>query len=335
MAKMIEILDCTLRDGAHINNGYFGSSTVKRLVQGLIDSGLHYVEVGFLQNCEFDPNRTFYPQISVFDELISGMGIVGYKKKLTLMLRPDRVNIEAIKQSSEILGSIRIAFYYEYLSEAVKYADVARNYGYNVFFNPIVITHYSANELASLIDAINDVQPSGVSIVDTFGALTVDNVDEIFQSFRAVDNNIKIGLHFHENLLQSLSLIYKAISFFKDREIILDGSVYGMGRAPGNVATELLVSNFDKKSQIFLNEIICLINECIAPLKNKYCWGYSPEYFLSGIYNVHRDYAEFFLDKGFDLKVLQEIFDSLVLNSFGSRFSNEIAQKYYNEFIDI
>ncbi|MGL5904622.1 MAG: hypothetical protein ACRCZO_18200, partial [Cetobacterium sp.] len=44
----IEILDCTLRDGGYVNNWEFNQETSKNIVEGLISSGIEYVEVGFL-----------------------------------------------------------------------------------------------------------------------------------------------------------------------------------------------------------------------------------------------------------------------------------------------
>ena len=64
-----------------------------------------------------------------------------------------------------------------------------------------------------------------------------------------------IGIHLHENLMKSSALIYHSIesSIEKNRTLILDGSLSGMGRDPGNIPTELLFQIMKKnKLQKFL-----------------------------------------------------------------------------------
>ena len=52
--KKIKLLDCTLRDGGYINDWRFGFHTAKDIIIKMIDSGVDYVEVGFLRDCEYD-----------------------------------------------------------------------------------------------------------------------------------------------------------------------------------------------------------------------------------------------------------------------------------------
>ena len=47
-----------------------------------------------------------------------------------------------------------------------------------------------------------------------------------------------------------------------------------------------------------IDEMMDAIQDHIAPLKGETAWGYTPAYFLSARYNLHRDYAEHYLDKG-------------------------------------
>ncbi|MBN2771141.1 MAG: hypothetical protein JXR90_10645, partial [Spirochaetes bacterium] len=302
---------------------------------GLINSQIDFIELGFLENCNYDKNRSFYPDITVFDDAFKNIGNEHCRNRITLMLRPDRLNIESIKKTSNLLGSIRIAFYYEHLSLALKYAEVSRLYGYNVYFNPIVITHYSKNNLKTLISEINQFNPAGVSIVDTFGSLTINSIHNIYDAFVLLKEDIQIGLHFHENLLHGFSLIYKFIDLFKEKQIIIDGSMYGMGRAPGNVATENIINCFNDDNKYCLDDIMLLINDIIYPLKSKYKWGYSPEYYISAVYNVHRDYAEYLMKKTSDLILIKKIIREISVCLLGSKYEKSIADKYYEKIVNL
>ena len=56
----IKLLDCTLRDGGYINDWDFGYPTIKNIIRKLVDSQVDYVEVGFLRNCEYDPDKSLF-----------------------------------------------------------------------------------------------------------------------------------------------------------------------------------------------------------------------------------------------------------------------------------
>ena len=48
----LQILDCTLRDGAQVNKAKFGEKAIKEIVENLTHAGLDIIECGFLKNCE-------------------------------------------------------------------------------------------------------------------------------------------------------------------------------------------------------------------------------------------------------------------------------------------
>ena len=56
----IKLLDCTLRDGGYINEWNFGNHTIKDILRKLVESGVDYVETGFLRNCEYTPDKSVF-----------------------------------------------------------------------------------------------------------------------------------------------------------------------------------------------------------------------------------------------------------------------------------
>ena len=54
----IKILDCTLRDGGYINEWNFGERTIKKVISKLSQSKIDIIECGFLEDVEFDRNKT-------------------------------------------------------------------------------------------------------------------------------------------------------------------------------------------------------------------------------------------------------------------------------------
>ena len=44
----IRLLDCTLRDGGHLNEGQFGEHVIRYVIRKLADAGVDIIEAGFL-----------------------------------------------------------------------------------------------------------------------------------------------------------------------------------------------------------------------------------------------------------------------------------------------
>ena len=66
----VKILDCTLRDGGHLNNCNFGKENIKNIIIKLSNSKIDYIELGFLENCIYDINVTKFNKIEEADDLL-------------------------------------------------------------------------------------------------------------------------------------------------------------------------------------------------------------------------------------------------------------------------
>ena len=55
-----------------------------------------------------------------------------------------------------------------------------------------------------------------------------------------LNNDIRLGLHLHENMSLSCSLVQMFLEKNLKRSITIDGSLFGMGRIPGNLPLELI-----------------------------------------------------------------------------------------------
>ena len=56
----IQLLDCTLRDGAYIVNGMFGDNGIKGIIKNLQESAIDIIEIGWLKDPEYTPGTTYY-----------------------------------------------------------------------------------------------------------------------------------------------------------------------------------------------------------------------------------------------------------------------------------
>ena len=55
-----QILDCTLRDGGYLVDKKFGEENIQGIINGLVNTGIDIVEIGFLQNEGFGDGKTVF-----------------------------------------------------------------------------------------------------------------------------------------------------------------------------------------------------------------------------------------------------------------------------------
>ena len=214
--------------------------------------------------------------------------------------------------------------------------------GYKVFCNPINIMGYSDAELLILLEKINKVHPYAFSIVDTFGSMMENDLLRIYSLVEHnLDKAIKIGLHLHENLGLSYSLAQRFIGIkSSERECVIDASLCGMGRVPGNLNIELMMDYMNRFQGGYYNlsPVYDAINDYIEDLKSIEAWGYSTAYALSAKYNLHRNYSEYLLSKGkLRAKDINFILASIAESkkaAYDKDYIEQLYQKYQNVSVD-
>lgn len=327
----IQILDCTLRDGSHINNGKFGKEKIRQIITGLIEANIDIIEVGFLQNHQCGVDFSIFNSIDFVDQCLST--IEKKNSKFSLMLRTDRVDFNKLAKSPKV-DFIRIALYQEHLNDIKRYGEKAKELGYKIIFNPIAITKYSPNEIQFLIKTLEELKPYGISLVDTFGSFTLNEFEKALKIFdENLSPNITLGIHLHQNLNLAPSLAAKATKLIINRDLIIDSSISGMGRVPGNLQSELFANylnqNFNHQYNI---EKLLSLTALIEEFKILNRWGYNPIYMYSASLNIDRNYPEFFEKMGFCIENNLNLQKICKEKGIGSKFNEEEAQKIINSY---
>jgi 4-hydroxy 2-oxovalerate aldolase len=323
----IQFLDCTLRDGAHVNGGDFGKEHILNIISSLSAAHADIVEIGFLKNVEYQEGITSYSRIEyankILEEVPDSPGT-----KYAAMARADQYNIDNLSECNGKVTLIRVAFYYDYLEKAIEFARKVKAKGYDFTLNLINTPGNSLESLRKFVDYANEIEPYAVTLVDTFGVLDVDGMSRIADMYDAnLKKSIRIGLHVHENMSSAFALAQRFLNTVgKNRNVIVDGSLMGMGRAPGNLCTELICNylNENDSRDFVIPEILDSISKDIMPIKRNHKWGYSPEYFISAKYRVHRSYAEYLSDNDVNLKKIDKIL---------SKIDREHALKFNREYL--
>lgn len=337
MYDNIKLLDCTLRDGGYVNEWNFGKNNIKEIIQELVKAKVDIVEVGFLRE-----TNDYLPS----DDITRWKKIKDIKKYLpeekretlfSAMCIHDFYNTDLLPDCTEsCIDIIRVTFHnYDY-KDGLDFCKRVIQKGYQVSCNPINIMGYSDSELLNLLKRINEIHPYAFSIVDTFGSMTEKDLDRFVSLVEHnLDPEISLGLHLHENLSQSFSLAQNFLNKHLHREVIVDASLMGMGRTPGNLALELIANylneNFNKNYNI--DYMLDTIEDHISALRGTSNWGYTPAYFLSAKYNLHRNYAEYYLSKGsLTHKDINHILGRIPEDK-KSIFNKTIAEQYFEEYL--
>lgn len=294
----VQITDCTIRDGGYLLNKNSDPEFVKGIIEGLVSAGIDFIETGFLQ------------------DKVNGETIVYHNSKdIRKYLPADCKNSNYLgfcdnsrysaKNLDECDGKsfkwLRISFAKHEIDSSLEFCLAAKEKDYLVQFNPMDSISYSFEEREELINKVNKVKPAAFSIVDTFGAMYLDDLTKIFKQVDALlDKTIKIGLHSHDNLGLSCALAEHMVTLAEEtgRDIIIDGSIFGMGRGAGNASTELLADYLNKKCGKHYNIAVLLetIDKYIAPLRNDIHWGYDLPMYICGSEHSHVDNVYYLRD---------------------------------------
>ncbi len=296
--KKIEVLDCTLRDGAYINKSDFGDSTIKGVIRNLQHAKIEIIECGWLKDDEHKSDSSYFhvpsditPYIEKKDPAVTYVVMIDYN-------RYDLSNLP--QNDGKSIDAIRVVFPRGKAKEGLEVARRIREKGYRIFCQAANTLGYSDKEILDLITEVNNVKPECISIVDTFGAMLPEDLIRICSLF--VNNlhpSIKIGFHSHNNQQLSFALCIEFVRYMtaQGRSIVVDSSLCGMGRGAGNATTELLTSFLNKKysGNYDLDLIMDTIDMYMVPFEEKYKWGYSIPTFIAGMYCSHVNNIDYLL----------------------------------------
>lgn len=336
----IKLLDCTLRDGGYINDWEWGFDSAKDIIYSLVKAGIEIIEVGFLRNVEsYNPDITVCSKIEDLNKLIPNSI---ENVMFSAMAMQSNYDIEKLTPySGSGIEMIRVTAHDYDLDDGIQFAKRAIEKGYKVSFNPINIMGYSDADLLEIFNKVNSIKPYQFSIVDTFGSMKKKDFDRIS---RMADNNlltdIRLGLHLHENRSLSCCLSQDYADMHLTRPVVIDGSLLGMGRTPGNLPIELIADflNDVAYKSYDIDYLLDAIQDYIKRYKGETRWGYSTEYFISARFNIHRNYVEHLLNKG-DLtcKDINHILAKVKKTKatvFDAKYVDELYRDYKNVSID-
>ena len=330
-----QVLDCTLRDGGYINNWEFGKHAICSILDKLENSGIDIIECGFLtsrprgEDCSlFGSPREVLPLLPQRKRKAMFVAMIAIGER---ELPPDRL---PPKEPGGIEG-IRLTFHREETEQAMAWAGAIMAKGYQVFLQPVGTAFYSDLELLGLVERVNRLKPYAFYIVDTLGSMYRNQVTRQFHLIDAnMEPGIRLGFHGHNNLQLAFSNAQVLSTIQAKRDLILESSVYGMGRGAGNLPTELITRYINENIQSRYNVamVMDIYDEYIAPLRKEFEWGYTMAYQIAATQACHPNYAAYLLNK--QTLTMTDIENILRSIPQGKRveFDRELAREQYRRY---
>jgi len=336
----IKVLDCTLRDGGYVNEWNFGEFNIKRIITHLRDAEIEIIECGFLSN-----RRTYDPNVSIFESVEQFTGVIPFnrgKSTYVCMINYGEYEAEDIPTfDGSSVDGIRVAFHKKDIPGAIDFCTKIAQKGYQIFIQPMVTINYSDIELLELVKAVNEINPVGFYIVDSFGVM---KKNDLLRMFYLVDNNlnsnINIGYHSHNNLQLAYSNAQALVDVKSKRTRVIDSSVFGMGRGAGNLNTELFVQYLNETSEgtYYVYPLLQIIDETLNKIYSINYWGYSLPHYLSSTCNCHPNYASYLSDKNtLTVKSISEVLSKIPKENrvnFDKKCVEELYLSYQKHYID-
>ena len=199
------------------------------------------------------------------------------------------------QNNGKSIDGLRIGFtkkdYINSWPEVVKCFNIVKEKGYRLLIQGVNSLNYSDSEFISLLHDVNNVQPYGFGIVDTYGAMCLEDIQRLYS---LVDHNllknIAVDIHTHNNCQMAFALVQRVIELCNgDRDLIIDATLEGIGKCAGNLNIELIAEFLNTKKQYNYNFDLILdtIDEFLYRIKKDHHWGYSIPAFMGSIYMSH------------------------------------------------
>jgi 4-hydroxy 2-oxovalerate aldolase len=308
----IKVLDCTIRDGGLMNDHQFDRALVKAVYETCVAAGIDYMEMGYKgDRGVFSPTQ--YGPWKFCDEA-DLRDIVGEKKggvKLSVMADADRTNYhrDILPRDQSVLDMIRVATYIHQIPIAIDMIRDAHDKGYETCVNLMAVSTVQDWELDEALAALAASPVDVLYLVDSFGCMYREQVEVLMEKFRkhAKPAGKEVGIHTHNNCQLAYANTIEGIIQGAN---YMDASIGGLGRGAGNCQTELLLG-FLHNPKFRLRPVLQCIQDHIEPLREKFLWGFSIPYMISGQLNQHPREAMKFMESGQNRGIVK-FYDSMI-----------------------
>jgi len=285
-----KILDCTIRDGGHLNNWNFDEDFVKSAYDTASASGIDFFETGYRNKISAKNSGKF---MRCEDDFLFSFLNLNEKCKLGVMADTGKSGLEDFKDCKENLTPVkfvRVSTYPDKIFEAFELCKGLADKGYEVFLNLMAISKYSEKNYEILQNFGQKNCIKSLYFSDSFGALFPSDIEKIYKNLIAAGFE-KISFHAHNNLQLAFANTLKAVelNFYST-----DVTISGLGRGAGNLPVELFLGYLNQQEKEKYTPVFYMnfIEKYIKNFKKNEDLGFTIPHLISGLKNIHPNYTD-------------------------------------------
>lgn len=337
---MIKILDCTLRDGGYVNNWLFKKNNIVEITRQMEETNVDIIEIGFLKDEPYNEDRVIFNNVEQITRLFSNKKTgVEYAAMIDAM---NPLPLNQIKDRDEnTIDIIRVMVWKSKHDENKNIIDCLQNgfeyckklieKGYKICVQPCRVDQYTDKEFIDMIDLFQQINPMAIYVVDSWGTMHSEQIMHYVQlADKTLKDGIAIGYHGHNNMMQAFATAQEFVNYNTKRDLIVDASIYGIGRCAGNLNLELFANymNLYKEKNYDISKMNTIFEKYIKSIFDENNWGYSIPYFITGKANCHPNYANYLCyEKGMDCITFERLVDKIQADD-KVLFTKQLADSY-------
>ncbi len=308
---MLQLMDCTLRDGANVVGKGFDEEITTMILEGLIDNGIQIIEIGnALGIGAYDKGSTDALTDAEYLKLAQPFT---KQAQLGMFLGWKNGSREVVEQAADSgLSFLRVG---ANAGDGEKAAEVVRRVRSQGLFCRYAMMKAYIHSPVEAADEAKLLETAGVNeitIMDSAGTMRPDETEAFVKEMKK-SVKIPIGFHGHNNLGLATA---NALSAYQAGADVIDSCLLGMARSAGNIALEIIAALLQERgevSEINLFGLLGFLDKELIPAmrKREYNPPIMPVDLIYGLAGAHSSFSKAFAEtaRKYDVNLYQLIIE--------------------------
>ena len=264
----VEIMDCTLRDGANIVGNGFSSELTDKVLMTLTKCKVPYIEFGNAGGIGAYEVSNFTSALKDEEYLKISEKYLCKESKLGMFLNGSRYGEKYVDLAKNYnLDFLRVGTNADDYEQALPIIEKICNSDIEAYYSSMKAYIVSPEDI---VKSAKELERAGLkifTIMDSAGTMTPEQVEEYIYQLKE-NTSMKIAFHGHNNLGLSVANGLAAVDAGAD---IIDCGIFGMARSAGNIPTEVMIANLERrgvKQNIDFYDLLKELENIIPLLEN-------------------------------------------------------------------